>query len=280
MTIQERIANIVDNLRDLVIAYPWIKLALASVIGVLGGSGFITFLNKYAIYNYAVSYGGRLPVENVPYIDVAISVLSFAFLAISLISALLAYGLLTYIAEVLHKNFESLPQTIIKMLSGIITSVIAAIVSGAFKLLQNENLSISIQAVNIEFITIVLGAGILLGALIIWKSLIRPFALLTSIALISLVAHKLFDAENYASFLREIQYGGGVAVTLVLKSGEETGHLFLTTETTIIIWSPNESSFIETPLTNINEIKFHELAPHELPEISGSLARIFRHLWN
>lgn len=279
MTIKETTEKVIASFKELIAVYPWIKLALASVIGVLGGSGFITFLNKYAIYNYAVSYGGRLPVENVPYIDIAISVLSFAFLAISLISALLVYGLLTYIAEILHRKFENVPQAIIKMVSGLFTSIISAIVSVIFKYLKDGGESFSISWGHLELSIVVVVAGLILGALIVWKSFIKPFALITSISLVALVAYKIFDAENYASFLREIQYGGGVPVTLVLKNGEENGNLFLTTETTNIIWSPKEKSYIETPLSNINEIKFHEGLPSELPEISGSLARIFRHLW-
>lgn len=277
----EIINKVAVPIKEVFSTYPWIKLALASVVGVLGGSGFITFMNKYAIYNYAVSYGGRLPVENVPYIDIAISILSFAFLAISLISALLIYGLLTYIAKALHKKFKNIPETIIKFLSGIFTSLTSVIVSVIYKYISSGGEPVSFPSESGVIILYILGAGALLGALIVWRSLIKPFALLTSVSLIALVGFKIFDAENYASFLREIQYGGGIPVTLVLKNDgkESKGFLFLTTDTTSIIWLPEAASYIETPLSNINKIKYHERESYEMPEITGSLTSIFRHLW-
>lgn len=94
---KDKVEEAISSIRELVKTYTWLQVVLGSFVAVLGGSSFITFLNKYAIYNYAVAYGGRLPAEGVPYIDIAISILSFAFLAVSLICALMIYGLLTIV---------------------------------------------------------------------------------------------------------------------------------------------------------------------------------------
>lgn len=273
------IENLLSSIKEVVSVYPWLKLAVASLVGILGGSSFITFLNKYAIYNYAVSYGARLPAESVPYIDVSISILSFAFLTISLVSALLIYGLLTFIAEKLHQRFENLPKMLVSIFSGIITSFIATGVPALFSYLYKGGESPSFDLINSG--VIIISIGILLTSLIVWKWLIRPFSLLASLALIFLVAYKLFDANNYASFLREIQYGGGVPVTLVSNKENEvtSGYLFLTTKTTSIVWSPNKEEYIELPISSLKQTHFHEGQDHQLPEIKGSLISLFKHLW-
>ncbi len=273
------IEKLISSFKEVVSVYPWLKLAIASLVGVLGGSSFITFLNKYAIYNYSVSYGARLPAESVPYIDVSISILSFAFLTISLVSALLIYGLLTIIAEKLHQRFKNLPEMVVKIFSGIITSFIASGASALFSYLSKGGEFPSFDLINSGIIIISL--GILLTSLIVWKRLIRPFSLLASLALISLVAYKLFDANNYASFLREIQYGGGVPVTLVSNKENEitNGYLFLTTKTTSVVWSPKNEEYIELPISSLKQIHFHEGQEYQLPEIEGSLISLFKHLW-
>jgi hypothetical protein len=264
--------------------YPWIKLALGSLVGILGGSSFITFINKYAIFNYTTSFGGRLPAESVPYIDVAVSILSFAFLTISFVSALLIYGLLTFIAGLIHKKFERIPEPITKVLSGILTSVIISLASGLFSYI-NKNGSHVLDFITADFFNsslIVLLLSAVFAALLIWKSLIRWFSLLATLSLILTVTTSLFDAKNYSSFLREIQYGGGVSTTIVYNSEKSTisGALFLTTNSNNIIWDSNNATFVEIPTNSINKMVFHENKKAELPKIKGSIISLFRHLWS
>ena len=262
--------------------YPWIKLTLSSLVGILGGSSFITFINKYAIFNYTASFGGRLPAESVPYIDVAVSILSFAFLTISFVSALLIYGLLTYIAGLIHKKFKNIPEPVTKVLSGVLTSVIVSLASGLYSYINKNGFQvldfISSDIVTSLFVVLLLGGG--LAALLIWKSLIRWFSLLATLGLT--VTTSLFDANNYSSFLREIQYGGGVPTTIVFNNEKNTisGALFLTTNNNNIIWDSGNSAFIEIPNNSINKIIFHENKNAELPERKGSLVSLFRHLWS
>ena len=46
-----------------------------------------------------ISYGGRLPAESIPYLDVAVSILSFAFLAITLYGILILYVFLSWMID-------------------------------------------------------------------------------------------------------------------------------------------------------------------------------------
>jgi len=89
----------------------WFKLLLGSLLGALGGSTFVGFINIYAVYNYAYHFGARIPVEGVPYLNFAVSVVSFAFLFVSLICATLVYGGLLLIAHTLGGLCEAVVAT-------------------------------------------------------------------------------------------------------------------------------------------------------------------------
>jgi hypothetical protein len=69
---ENHLHKIIDNAKA-VISWlgglsPFIRLIIASTFGAFGGSTFVGFLNTYALYNYAYSYGSRVPVEGVPYL--------------------------------------------------------------------------------------------------------------------------------------------------------------------------------------------------------------------
>lgn len=272
--------KIITGTKEIAGAYPVLKLLGVSLLGVLGGSGFITFINRYAIYNYSVSYGARLPAESVPYIDVAISILSFAFLGISLAIALLAYGVLTFVANFIHKHIYVISEFMSKVLAGIFTSILGIIGSAIFEpFINDSDLKLEYDLLITSVIVLVVGG--ILTALIIKKSLIRPFAIASTLFLVFFVSSRLFDATNYASFLREIQYGGGVSVTAFTKesNNEISGYLFLTTRDKYVIWDKEKSQFEELNINNSIQINYHENKAHELPEIRGSILSLFRHLW-
>lgn len=72
----------------------WKRAIISSFLGAVAGSSFLGFINRYALYWYAYTRGCRVPVEGVPYLDLAVSLLSFALLLVTLGGSIGLYGLL------------------------------------------------------------------------------------------------------------------------------------------------------------------------------------------
>lgn len=70
----------------------WRRILVSTLLGSLGGSTFLGLLNIYAAYNYCFWFGVRLPVEGLPFLSLAVSLLSFALFSII---SLLATALVT-----------------------------------------------------------------------------------------------------------------------------------------------------------------------------------------
>ena len=61
------------------------RLAGSVLASSLLGGFSLGLLNRYALYNYSVSYGARAPLEGVPYLDFAVGILGFAFILVVLL---------------------------------------------------------------------------------------------------------------------------------------------------------------------------------------------------
>ncbi|MCV6637518.1 hypothetical protein [Candidatus Albibeggiatoa sp. nov. NOAA] len=348
MNLEENIQKLINLIKKFLSTYPLLKTILVSFMGILGGSSFVAFINKYAVYNYMISYGGRLPVESIPYLDIAVSLLSFAIFTVFFSCAFLLYGLLILLVNlsvnksmkvknepittkdsqvlalsmfelmtvksVLEIKLSTLENIVIVLrkfqrhfsqhLSAFIMVVISIFILLSFILLvisltpSSEHVLVFFTIIQGEnhsfFITsllVIYGIVTSLLLLIILVSLIKPFikhfVFSLSVLLTLLIIGNLFNVNNYAAFLREIQYGGGVAVTIVRvkEKGKEKlveesldGYLILVTETQTIIWDDSKSEFIEVPVSAINLVKTKGSIDYKLPEPKGSILDVFKHL--
>ena len=64
------------------------------LIGATIGSAFIGIANRFAMYMYALSYGYRLPLEGVGYMDLTILFSSFCGISISMIGNYLLHAII------------------------------------------------------------------------------------------------------------------------------------------------------------------------------------------
>ncbi len=77
----------------------WKRAILSSIIGAIGGSSIIGFFNTYALYYHALCQGFRVPIEGVEYINLAVSLMSFAIIIVSVLGTIILYqtfNVLTY----------------------------------------------------------------------------------------------------------------------------------------------------------------------------------------
>jgi hypothetical protein len=98
---------------------------------------------------------------------------------------------------------------------------------------------------------------------------VKELSILTSQIYISLVvvifvSISLFIPDTYGSFLRIIRYGGGVPVSVNLKTESDeklvSGYLLIQNDAVLIILSSDGKSIYEIPTSNIlySEIKRNE----------------------
>lgn len=247
------------------------RLLFGAAAGALGGSGTIAFLNKYAIYWYACWYGCRIPVEDVPYLTLAVSAVSFAVFLIVFVSMTLGYGLLVLLQTLVESSLQDeLPaergwSAMFKWTQekGVFISaavVILAILAGYTRLWGLDSSIYRIGAI-VYLASIPL---MFVPSLTKWV----PFA--TAIVVILTIGISMFIPSYYAATLRRGRFGGGVEVTILRHEAgrapvEEKTHLFLATSEYIITYDANSREFVETPRDDVKQIKYVMERPQELP---------------
>ncbi|WP_046759353.1 hypothetical protein [Kordia jejudonensis] len=104
----ETVKNKYEYLKELFWALPVLqRVFLSSIIGAIAGGSIIRFLNTYALYYHAIRQGFRVPVEGVEYINLAISMVSFGIIIVSITCTILLYFLFKQLAKVFNRLFNS-----------------------------------------------------------------------------------------------------------------------------------------------------------------------------
>ncbi|EDP96524.1 hypothetical protein U8527_10440 [Kordia algicida OT-1] len=85
----------------------WKRVILSSLIGAVAGGSTIRFLNTYALYYHAIRQGFRVPIEGVEYINLAIGLVSFGIIIVSLLCTVILYLLFKLLAYLFNKWFRS-----------------------------------------------------------------------------------------------------------------------------------------------------------------------------
>ncbi|MBM4864716.1 hypothetical protein HYO48_22120 [Vibrio parahaemolyticus] len=270
-------------------SYPWIKLSLLSFMGMLGGTTVVAFINKYAIYNYMLAYGARLPLEGVDFLDVAVSVMSLITVLISLCSVLLIYFLLSYIASVLHKffsNFSSKAE-LLKVLSNVLVSLLAATLSIVtpyindillkLDIFESTNITISKSVPTSSFITSVIVFFIIIF-LLVYKPAIKYFAIAFTFCGFSLISVSLFNADKYSNFLNEIKYGGGIPVVAKLSDDSKvSGSLIINTKSSLVLWDRATNQYTYVMKSKIKSYSTNEDQETVMPLKNGNALDLFTH---
>jgi len=264
----EKIKHVYKEIKQWFWALPmWKRAILSSFIGAIGGSSIIGFFNKYALYYHAICQGFRVPVEGVEYIDLAITLVSFAFVFISIIGSITIYGFLNlsanFFSRLVVKSKDAKSTEKWKRIFMIAQSLLALIISVISKLQVGVDSGLE----SIKFLPVLGGAASVVGILIIGyvfsksESSKKMFTLIVVMVGILIIILSLFNQNVYESFLTKIQYGGKVPIEIEYRKADNTesnlkGLLLIRTSRSITIKNVDSQNISEVPIERVSKIIF------------------------
>ncbi|GAB5400146.1 MAG: hypothetical protein Aureis2KO_17310 [Aureisphaera sp.] len=272
----------------------WKRAIFTSIIGIFGGSSVIGFLNKYALYLHAIRNNFRVPVEGVEYLDLSISLVSAAFLTISVIGTIIIYNLLRLLKYIFSKFRSHRINKVIKSFTKF-REVSEGMDDEDLMGLRLKNLRNSQK--KMDFISNLFGSifgGFLTSVLLIIASyydneenLYLIYLLLISIIPLAIIIPRLIKNEVvikqvtlgiiliavvgfssllfikpvYNTFLSGIKYGGEILVKIEYRKADNTvgqteGQLLIRTKNSITIRKSEEQVIEEIPTERISRVLF------------------------
>lgn len=248
-------------------ALPMWKRAIAtSFIGAIGGSSIIGFFNKYALYYHAICQDFRVPVEGVEYIDLAITLVSFAFVFTSIIGSIAIYGFLNLVANFFSKLIVKSGDT--KQLNKwkrivIILQAIMGLIAFSIDILPIFTKKLELERELFVYIPLGVFMMIFLIGYIFSKSESsrKMVTLVVVMACIVLITLSLFNQTIYKNFLKNIQYGGEIPIEIEYRKADNTetnlkGRLLIRTSRSVTLRNIESRNVSEVPIERISKIIF------------------------
>lgn len=239
----------------------WKRTILTSIIGAFAGSSVIGFLNRFALYYYALKQGFRIPVEGVEYLDLSISLVSFVIILISTIGTIFLYSYISKMvsnANFLFKRDSSF--FIIEMLILLMTVYLFAF---SLKYLGSDISDETFKIIAFLFfspILIAIGVIYFYDVLVIEKKR-KVITLSIVLFLIAWILISLFNQKIYSSFLATIHYGGRIPVVIEYREADNTaasatGELLIRTSHSVTILNTDTCAHEEIPAERVSKIGF------------------------
>jgi hypothetical protein len=238
------------------------RTIIQSLIGAFAGASVIHFFNTYALYFHAYYQGFRVPVEGVEYLDLAISLVSFIFILISLGSSIILYFILKRISTFFYNDWirrvgdDKSSQRLNKIFGKL--QFIILIGLNIF-IIWNGVLTEAIPyIIIINFILVIL----FLGMHFIQKdSSIKTIVLVITLVAIIAFTISLFYQPFYKKFLERIQYGGEISIEIEYRKADNTesnikGLLLMRTNKGIILKDSISEDQFEIPIERVSKITF------------------------
>jgi hypothetical protein len=248
----------------------WKRAILSSVIGAIGGSSVIGFFNKYALYYHALRQNFRVPVEGVEYLDLAVTLLSFALLTVSILGTIMIYSTVNFTSNLVVKVFAKTASStralnlksifsIVQVLAIGIT--ISTLLGGITFKQYLDDLDPGFDLSNLMlFIFSALSLIILLGFIFVRKEQARKIFTLVSVLIgVSLLTGSLFNQTIYKGFLKKIKYGGEIPIQIEYRKADNTqsltkGLLLIKTNKSVTLRNIDSKNVEEIPIDRISKI--------------------------
>lgn len=233
----------------------WKRAILSSFIGAFGGSSIVGFFNRYALYWHALQKGFRVPVEGVEYLDLAVSLLSFAFIFTSVVGSVLIYYFMDQVGDVVSKILVGTEDSKKRSMAKRITILIQALtpiliflgemISDLPKIMEELKFDGDefglIKTIAAAVVTPI--ALLLIGYILQNKeSRKKAFTLVLVIVALTGITFSLFNQSVYGYFLYKIGYGGERNVVVEYRTADNTqavqdGSLMIKTSSSVTIRS-------------------------------------------
>lgn len=262
----------------------WKRTILTSFIGAFAGSSVIGFLNKYALYYHALKQGFRIPVEGVEYLDLAVSLISFVIILISIIGTIIIYTIVDGIHKVFfkrisdrRKRLKSMPldpdfNVYIYTWKSMYPLFLLFIFFFGIMLYLVFRFKIKMGTPFFPFYSIIiyffsLTLLFFLVTMLISKEIVvsdssRKLFTLTLITFsIVVISLSLFSQKLYSNFLATIHYGGRIPVVIEYRKADNTaasarGELLIRTSHSITILNTDTCAHEEIPAERVSKIGF------------------------
>lgn len=245
-----------------------VRLLIGAGVTLLAGTG-LGFFAEYAAYSWAAYYGMRPPLEGIPYLKVAVTVLTvvvlvggaFAFLMANAIAHLLLRSVDDRFRENLLTNAllnMALPHLRnFSVQAALATSLAIGMIFGTLYYFTTYYISDASTSI-MEAIAISLMAFIV--TLMMWdKKSARYLALFCVVVVIVGVPFSFFHVDVYSKILQGLGYGGGLPVQITI-AGETlpqnqrttlSGHMMLRTTSAILLYEVPSKRIREIPLQQV-----------------------------
>ena len=264
------------------------RLAVYWIAGVLGGSSLLGIASEYATYWYAFQSGIRPPVEGIPYLAATVvlasvivtSLVSSAFFLTRAGIGVFVHGMHQTIAGYLampadywdwsmkwrkrkqptpqfFQDLKKAPEELSQMpfrRAFSIVAVIAALFSslGYIAARNDPKTDPFLLAAGLSFTTLLVG-------LTLWKKeVLQAVSALSAIGFYGYALALMFTPSAYATFLREIHFGGEIPVQVVLQEPSDVIEmtLFLRSRDALIGRIADSTGTTEIPLQRVRQIVY------------------------
>ena len=277
-----------------------LKLIISAVLGIIGSAGLLGWLSEYGTYYYAIHFGFRPPLEGIPYLKPAVGLGSFLLIITSAAIFFVVVVILRYFIVQIKLQFlfmDKLARYVGR------DDIAAKFKVEGYNFLKEINkgpkfwvgLSLS-SLLFILFLAVVyfdggwdsfwswLGYPLAVSVLCVgfsfaavdYKSIWWCSAFATMVYFL-FVVFLLFSPVKNADLFGVLGYGGGSVVTVRLSNGSGqvdailSGNLMIRTNEAVILYIPEDESFVEIPKSQIKQIS-HGLGglyklPYHLPVV-------------
>jgi hypothetical protein len=253
-----------DRLLDLSLAA---RLGVGFVLAALGSSTVLGFLSEYAAYSYSLSVGARLPVEGVPYLNVAVTLISFALLTAVvggfLLQLLVLRSLVGLAIAHLPRKVPSESLSSLPLKRFLLVATPAAVLSTQpLMLLMYFSLGPMEGTAQWIIPATVFTTAALVTLLLKFPLWIKWFILVGCLLSAMTILVVLFTPNAYAALLKTIRFGGGVPVTLEFDCPHsQTGctlgaPLMLRTRDYFVLEDSNGIGYVEIPVSLVRRVSY------------------------
>ncbi|CAM1343203.1 hypothetical protein [Tenacibaculum amylolyticum] len=270
----DKLKEAYNSIKDWFWALPvWKRAIFSSIIGAFGGSSMIGFFNKYALYYYSVCQDFRVQIEGVEYINLAITIISFAFIIISIAGTILIYSILKLLSNfftylVARKDNSERKKKLSRSFITIISIVTSLLTVGSA--LTDVFRSTEMFSGKLRIPTQLLGVLLIIFT-IIWIGYIfaksdsgrKVFTLVIVILGISTVTASLFNQGVYKTFLKTIKYGGELPIEIEYRKANSTsanldGMLMIKTNNSLILKNKSTGNIEEIPIERVSKVIYNK----------------------
>ena len=288
-SVEQKMSEIFERLRTAVSYSLPAKLVLGFVFTALGSAGVLGLLSEFAVYNYALDEGVRLPVEGIPYIRPTVTFVSliilfsaaFGFIAVYIFaktSSKYLFFIEDIVRWILSKiNFYDSTKSIMRLndrmrdagrwkaffISFFSSLAIVFILSWAVPEFIEKRLTVT---PSVKFSEVLSGfypklALFILAFVVYWSafrpSFIKYVAGVSATAIVALIVGVMFYSPFYSKFLYATGFGGGrdVVIFPIADEAPISGNLIIKSNDFYIVML-NDQEILEFPVNKTKKIEY------------------------